>query len=55
MGKFKIELSYEQLQVLKEALLCAEVNRDNEYQGTGKKFEALHIEIDEQTMFQVSD
>lgn len=46
--KIKISLTEEQLRILKEALLCAEVSRDKECKGAGKKFEELHIKIDEQ-------
>ena len=45
---FNISLSYEDLKTLKEALLVAEVSRDKEYYGAGKKFETLHLLIDEQ-------
>lgn len=45
---YNIRLTYEELKTLKEALLAAEVVRDREFSGAGKKFEDLHILIDKQ-------
>ena len=47
-NKIDLSLTKTQLMDLKEALLCAEVKRNEGYPGTGDKFKKLHIEIDEQ-------
>lgn len=41
-------LTEDMLIILKEALTCAEVQRDLTEKGSGKKFEALHDIIDNQ-------
>ena len=43
---YTIKLSEDQIKLLKEALLCAEVSRMQH--GGGKNIELLHINIDEQ-------
>lgn len=41
-------LSDNDIKLLKEALLIAEIQRDKDCEGAGKVFEELHIKIDEQ-------
>ena len=47
-NKIDLSLTKAQLMDLKEALLCAEVTRNKEHEGTGDKFKRLHEDIDSQ-------
>ena len=47
-----LTLTEDMLITLKEALTCAEVQRDLAENGSGKKFEALHDIIDNQVFEQ---
>jgi hypothetical protein len=47
-----LTLTEDMLITLKEALICAEVQRDLSEQGTGKKFEELYYIIDNQILEQ---
>jgi hypothetical protein len=47
-----LTLTEQQIEVLQEALLCAEIQRELSEQGTGKKFEELYDIIDNQVFEQ---
>jgi len=46
----KITLTLDEVKILKEALLCAEVNRNKDFNGTGDKFAQTHMNLDEKVL-----